>query len=192
MREMARPKTAYVLTRGEYDKRGEAAERRQACALARACFLPVESLRVAGQKRAHDGMIGLPGLQQSAPGFFTPAGAAGHLLQQLDSHARVQQSLQRVAILSNEKFRGVRWTLTENQLRIACTNTEQEEAFEEIDIDYKGEALDIGFNARYLLDITAQLDSDTALFKLADPGSPTVIQDRDGAAALYVLMPMRV
>ncbi len=53
-------------------------------------------------------------------------------------------------------------------------------------------SLDIGFNARYLLDITQQLDSDTALFKLADPGSPTLIQDRDGASALYVLMPMRV
>ncbi len=52
--------------------------------------------------------------------------------------------------------------------------------------------MDIGFNARYLLDITEQLDSDTALFKLADPGSPTLVQDRDGAAALYVLMPMRV
>ena len=52
--------------------------------------------------------------------------------------------------------------------------------------------LDIGFNARYLLDITGQLDGDTALFKLADPGSPTVIQDREGAPALYVLMPMRV
>ncbi len=48
------------------------------------------------------------------------------------------------------------------------------------------------FNARYLLDITAQLQGDTALFKLADPGSPTLIQDRDGAPALYVLMPMRV
>ena len=52
--------------------------------------------------------------------------------------------------------------------------------------------LDIGFNARYLLDIAGQLDGDTALFKLADPGSPTVIQDREGAPALYVLMPMRV
>ena len=52
--------------------------------------------------------------------------------------------------------------------------------------------LDIGFNARYLMDIAAQLDGDTALLKLSDPGSPTVIQDREGASALYVLMPMRV
>ena len=52
--------------------------------------------------------------------------------------------------------------------------------------------LDIGFNARYLLDITGQLDGDTALFRLADPGSPTLIQDREASPALYVLMPMRV
>jgi DNA polymerase-3 subunit beta len=63
---------------------------------------------------------------------------------------------------------------------------------EELEADYDGPPLDIGFNARYLLDITQQLDSDTALFKLADPGSPTLVQDRDGATALYVLMPMRV
>ena len=65
-------------------------------------------------------------------------------------------------------------------------------ATEEIEVDYDSGPLDIGFNARYLLDIADQLDSDTALFKLADAGSPTLIQDRDGASALYVLMPMRV
>ena len=66
------------------------------------------------------------------------------------------------------------------------------EQTEELEVDYDSAPLDVGFNARYLLDIAAQLDSDTALLKLADPGSPTLIQDRDGAAALYVLMPMRV
>ena len=64
-------------------------------------------------------------------------------------------------------------------------------AFEHVD-QAEAAGLDIGFNARYLLDITAQLEGDTALFKLADPGSPTLIQDREGAPALYVLMPMRV
>jgi DNA polymerase-3 subunit beta len=52
--------------------------------------------------------------------------------------------------------------------------------------------LEIGFNARYLLDIMGQLDSDTAFFKLSDAGSPTLVQDREGSNALYVLMPMRV
>ena len=52
--------------------------------------------------------------------------------------------------------------------------------------------LDIGFNSRYLLDIAAQVDGETAVLKLADPGSPTLIQDQDGGGTLYVLMPMRV
>ena len=59
-------------------------------------------------------------------------------------------------------------------------------------VDYEASPLEIGFNARYLLDIVGQLEGDTALLKLADPGSPTLIQDREGAASLYVLMPMRV
>jgi DNA polymerase-3 subunit beta len=63
---------------------------------------------------------------------------------------------------------------------------------EELEVDYDGGPLEIGFNARYLLDIAGQLDSDTALFKLNDSGSPTIVMDRDGASALYVLMPMRV
>jgi DNA polymerase-3 subunit beta len=75
---------------------------------------------------------------------------------------------------------------------LSVTNPDSGSATEEIEIDYDAAPLDIGFNARYLLDITSQLDGDTAVFKLADPGSPTVIQDREGASALYVLMPMRV
>ena len=82
--------------------------------------------------------------------------------------------------------------LSEGKLTLSVTNPDSGSATEELEVDYDSSPIDIGFNARYLLDITSQLDSDTALFKLADPGSPTVIQDRDGAAALYVLMPMRV
>jgi DNA polymerase-3 subunit beta len=75
---------------------------------------------------------------------------------------------------------------------LSVTNPDSGSATEEIEVDYDAAPLDIGFNARYLLDITGQLDGDTAVFRLADPGSPTVIQDREGASALYVLMPMRV
>jgi DNA polymerase III subunit beta len=75
---------------------------------------------------------------------------------------------------------------------LSVNNPDSGSATEELDVDYEAANLDIGFNARYLLDITAQLEGDTALFKLADPGSPTLIQDREGAPALYVLMPMRV
>jgi DNA polymerase-3 subunit beta len=86
----------------------------------------------------------------------------------------------------------VKLALADGKLVLSVTNPDAGAANEELEVDYDSTPLDIGFNARYLLDIANQLDSDTALFRLADAGSPTVIQDRDGAAALYVLMPMRV
>ncbi len=105
---------------------------------------------------------------------------------------RLQQSLQRVAILSNEKFRGVRWTLTEDQLRIACTNTEQEEAFEEIDIVYKGDALDIGFNVTYLLDVLNNVSSEKVTCSFGDANSSVLITIEEDADFRYVVMPMRI
>ena len=83
-------------------------------------------------------------------------------------------------------------SLAERRLTLTVTNPDSGSATEEIEVDYDSTPLDIGFNARYLLDIAGQLEGDTALFRLADPGSPTLIQDREGATALYVLMPMRV
>ena len=79
-----------------------------------------------------------------------------------------------------------------HRLTLTVNNPDAGNAVEELDVDYDAAPLDIGFNARYLLDIASQLEGDTALFKLADPGSPTLIQDREGASTLYVLMPMRV
>ena len=67
------------------------------------------------------------------------------------------QTLQRASILSNEKFRGVRLILTTGNLRIVCNNSEQEEAQEELEVEYDGEALDIGFNITYLLDVLNNL-----------------------------------
>ena len=101
-------------------------------------------------------------------------------------------AVDRVSTISSERGRAVKLALTDGRLTLSVTNPDSGSATEELEVDYDSSPIDIGFNARYLLDITQQLDSDTALFKLADPGSPTVIQDRDGAAALYVLMPMRV
>ena len=106
--------------------------------------------------------------------------------------ARLQQSLQRVAILSNEKFRGVRWTLTEDQLRIVCTNTEQEEAFEEIDIAYKGDALDIGFNVTYLLDVLSNVSSEKVTCSFGDANSSVLITIEEDPDFRYVVMPMRI
>jgi DNA polymerase III subunit beta len=101
-------------------------------------------------------------------------------------------AVDRVATISSERGRAVKLTLADAKLILSVTNPDLGSAVEELDVDYDSSPIDIGFNARYLLDITEQLDSDTVLFKLSDPGSPTLLQDRDGAAALYVLMPMRV
>lgn len=104
----------------------------------------------------------------------------------------LQQALQRVAILSNEKFRGVRWTLSEGQLRITCTNTEQEEAFEELEIDYKGEALDIGFNVTYLLDVLNNIASEKVICSFGDANSSVLVTIAEDSDFRYVVMPMRI
>jgi DNA polymerase III subunit beta len=102
------------------------------------------------------------------------------------------KAVDRVSTISSERGRAVKLALNEGRMVLSVTNPDSGSATEEVEVDYDSTPLDIGFNARYLLDITGQLDGDTAVFKLADPGSPTVIQDREGASALYVLMPMRV
>src|SRR5690606_31571844 len=83
----------------------------------------------------------------------------------------LQQALQRAAILTSDKFRGVRWMLTENSLKISCSNTEQEEAQEEVDLVYSGDALDIGFNVGYLLDVLNNLDVSQIDVALGDSNS---------------------
>ena len=102
------------------------------------------------------------------------------------------KAVDRVSTISSERGRAVKLAIGEGRLMLSVNNPDSGSATEEIEVAYDAAPLDIGFNARYLLDITAQLDGDTALFKLADPGSPTIVQDREGATALYVLMPMRV
>ena len=78
------------------------------------------------------------------------------------------------------------------KLMLSVTNPDSGSATEELEVEYGADPLDIGFNSRYLLDIAAQIEGEVAVLKLADAGSPTLIQDRDAANALYVLMPMRV
>ena len=102
------------------------------------------------------------------------------------------KAVDRVSTISSERGRAVKLALTEGRLTLSVNNPDSGSATEEIEVDYETAPLDIGFNAKYLLDITGQLEGDTATFRLADPGSPTVIQDGEDAPALYVLMPMRV
>ena len=101
-------------------------------------------------------------------------------------------AVDRVSTISSERGRAVKLALADGKLTLSVSNPDSGSASEELEVDYDSAPMDIGFNARYLLDITNQLAGDTALFKLADSGSPTLVQDRDGASALYVLMPMRV
>ena len=104
----------------------------------------------------------------------------------------VQQALQRAAILSNEKFRGVRFLLTEKNLCIISSNSEQEEAQEEIETDYHGQALDIGFNVNYLMDGLNNINGETAIFSLGDPNSSILITTTQNPEFRYVVMPMRI
>jgi DNA polymerase-3 subunit beta len=101
-------------------------------------------------------------------------------------------AVDRVSTVSSERGRAVKLSLAEGRLILTVTNPDSGSATEELPVDYAASPLDIGFNSRYLLDIAAQLEGDTALFRLSDPGSPTLVQDKEGEGALYVLMPMRV
>ncbi|GGK24489.1 DNA polymerase III subunit beta [Salinarimonas ramus] len=118
-----------------------------------------------------------------------PAGNDKSLVVDRDLFAK---AVDRVSTISSERGRAVKLAIGDGRVTLSVNNPDSGSATEEIEVEYEASPLDIGFNARYLLDITSQLDGDTALFKLADPGSPTLIQDKEGAPALYVLMPMRV
>jgi DNA polymerase-3 subunit beta len=101
-------------------------------------------------------------------------------------------ALQRAAILSNEKFRGVRLVLADDQLRIICANSEQEEAEEELPVAYKGEGLDIGFNITYLLDVLSNISSENVRVALGDANSSALITIPGRDDYKYVVMPMRI
>jgi len=102
------------------------------------------------------------------------------------------QALQRAAILTNEKFKGVRWVLVDGSLKIICSNNEQEEAQEELDVTYAGDALDIGFNVNYLQDVLNNLDCGEVECALGDANSSALITVPGNNNFKYVVMPMRI
>jgi DNA polymerase-3 subunit beta len=102
------------------------------------------------------------------------------------------QALQRAAILTSDKFRGVRWVLGEGSLKISCNNTEQEEAQEELDVPYTGETLDIGFNVSYLVDVLNNLDVAEVECGLGDGSSSALFTVPGRNDFKYVVMPMRI
>jgi len=108
------------------------------------------------------------------------------------STASFKQAVDRVSTVSSDRGRAVKLSLGDDRLELAVNNPDSGSATDEIPVGYDADPLEIGFNSRYLLDIADQLETEEAVFRLADPGSPTLIQDNNDGDALYVLMPMRV
>jgi DNA polymerase-3 subunit beta len=105
---------------------------------------------------------------------------------------QLRDSLNRTAILSNEKFRGIRMILSDDELKIVANNPEQEEAEETVPVEYKGDSLEIGFNVMYLVDVLNVLDSDSVQMIVSDPNSSALLQSSENSNATYVVMPMRL
>jgi DNA polymerase-3 subunit beta len=116
----------------------------------------------------------------------------GHTKLFVLDRAELLSALQRAAILSNEKFRGVRLVLADGELKIICTNSEQEEAEEQLEVDYRGEALDIGFNITYLLDVLQNTGSEKVALAFGDANSSALVTIPGRDDYKYVVMPMRI
>lgn len=104
----------------------------------------------------------------------------------------LKQAFGRTAILSNEKYRGVRLQLDAGQLTIVANNPEQEEAEETVTVDYTGESMEIGFNVSYLLDVTNVLNTENVKITLADSNSSALLEAPENGDSAYVVMPMRL
>ncbi|MEM9384080.1 MAG: DNA polymerase III subunit beta [Pseudomonadota bacterium] len=112
---------------------------------------------------------------------------------QLDTDkAELMQALRRASILSNEKYRGIRLELAENRLIIQAHNPEQEEAEEEMEVEYGGAGMAIGFNVTYLIDALGAVDGETVTLRLNDPSSSCLVTGSDADQSKYVVMPMRL
>ena len=101
------------------------------------------------------------------------------------------EAVDRVATISSEKSRAVKLAVADNVLTLSATSPDAASATDEQVVEYTAAAIEIGFNARYLMDITGQIEGD-AEFSMADSASPTVVRDKGDDKVLYVLMPMRV
>ena len=104
----------------------------------------------------------------------------------------LKQAFARTAILSNEKYRGVRLKLSNDTLDIMANNPEQEQAEEVVAVDYKGDKLEVGFNVSYLLDVLSVLDGKQVRMSLADSSSSALLEEAEAGDSLYVVMPMRL
>lgn len=108
------------------------------------------------------------------------------------NRVEILTAMQRASILSNEKYRGIRMVLSPNNLKLISTNTEQEEAEEELEISYNQENLDIGFNVTYLIDVLNNTQQENINFSFADANSSCLITVPEDSDYKYVVMPMRI
>ena len=104
----------------------------------------------------------------------------------------LRQAFSRAAILSNEKFRGVRVNLAGSEMRITANNPEQEEAEEMLDVTFEGDAIEIGFNVSYVLDVLNTLRCDNVRVSMSDANASALIENADDDSAMYVVMPIRL
>ena len=104
----------------------------------------------------------------------------------------LSEAVDRVAIISTEKSRAIKLSLAEAKLTLSAISPDAGRAVEELDVSYVSDPLEIGFNARYILDMSSQIEGDEVEFAMADAGSPTLVRDPKDSSTLYVLMPMRV
>jgi DNA polymerase-3 subunit beta len=118
-----------------------------------------------------------------------PAGESATMYAAKDP---LKQALARTAILSNEKYRGLRFRLSKGLLHLQAHNPEQDEAEEEVEVDYEGPEMTIGFNVGYLLDVLNVIDGDEVEMAVIDSNSSSLIRQKDSDDCRYVVMPMRL
>jgi DNA polymerase-3 subunit beta len=104
----------------------------------------------------------------------------------------LRRALQRTSILANEKYRGIRLALRQNMVLLTAHNPEQEEAEEEVEVNYQGEEFEVGFNVNYLLDALAAIDGAEVEVGLTDANSSCLVRAPGGGPSRYVVMPMRL
>ena len=142
--------------------------------------------------------MSLPGLRFTSklidgrfPDYGRVVPEQGHNVLEADRET-LRQALARISILSNEKFKGVRLVMSEAGLKVQTNNPEQEEAEENVTVEYGGEGLEIGFNVSYLIDVLNVVGEDRIQMTLSDSSSSALLEEPGGGDALYVVMPMRL
>ena len=112
-------------------------------------------------------------------------------IMEVDNRA-FMQAVDRVSIIASEKTRGIKLAMAQGKLTLTADSPEHGTASEEVEVNFSASPIEIGFNSRYLLDMMAQMEGESAQFVLADGTSPALVRDTADVGALYVIMPMRV